>query len=601
MGSIEAGELQALEEAMCKRDRLWMIERHFVIHNKMGQLQLLSPMRQAQSRALRILQYSREHNEPARLVIGKSRKKGLSTIIAADAFCEYLVRDVNVMIVAHEKELAETILSYMHRFYGYLDKSYTSDIPPIRKPQFFKGQSAKDEIRFEGYEGKIWIGTARNVYAGTGMTPQYLFATEVSKWDTGAKTAISLLQSVAQKPGTTVVYECTFNGEDTLFYPTWRRAYDYSELRFGPQDEVQFTVTDSVKWNHYIPYFTGAADDPDIPIEFSTEADKARFETTLTEQEQMWREKFSCSLEFLNGMRVIKNAQCQGKDDIRAQEYCITPEEAVIASGAHRFNIQKINFMQAKYQEEGERGELYYSDRWDKRILFRRDMGGYMLRFRSPQQGHRYVIGCDTAEGKVDKHGEEQDSTVADVYDLDNGMEQAAVIYGNISSENIIAPLKLLGEYYNRAFIVVENNSSGQHTCVEMGKIYPRERLYHSGDIVEDSHRRMSREIGFKTTIGTKGNLVGNLAEAIETDAIIFHCEKTFDEMRHYVKKSGGGTEAAAGYHDDHVMAAALGVVGAQSRPVLLDRHQNADAIERFYQYPKESKFASGKNSITGY
>jgi hypothetical protein len=299
-------------------------------------------------------------------------------------------------------------------------------------------------------------------------------------------------------------------------------------------------------------------------------------------------------------MRVVYANQCQGKDDIRSQEYPMTPEEAVIASGAHRFNIQKLTTMQIKYQEPGERGELYHSDRWDKKILFRRDVGGYMVQFRLPAQGHRYVIGCDTAEGKADSRGEERDATVADVYDLDAGMEQVACIYGNISSENIIAPLAMLGEYYNKAFIVIENNSSGSHTCVEMGKIYPRERLYHNGDIVEDSNRRLGREIGFKTHVGTKGNLIGNLAEAIETDGIIFHLEKTFDEMRHYVKKPGGGTEAAPGYHDDHCIAAALAVVGAHSRPVLLDRKQ-MDEIERYYQKPKAVAYGGGRNPIVGY
>lgn len=600
MAELTDEERSELELSLCKEDESWMLERHFVIQNKMGQIQLLSPLRQAQRRAFKILQWQRERGMPARLIVGKSRKKGLSTGMAADAFYQYLVNDINVMVIAHEKELAETVLSYMHRFHKFLDQSMRKDIPPIRKPGYFKGDSSKSEIRLEGYESKIWVGTAKNVYAGTGMTPQYLFATEVSKWDTGSKTAISLLQSVALKPGTTVVWECTFNGEDTLFFPAWKAAYDNAVLRFGEDDAVDFEVTKPEKWNHYVPYFTGTADDPDVPLEFYSDAEKARFETTLTEQERTWIDKYGVSLEWCNGMRAVLASQCQGKEDIRAQEFCVTPEEAVIASGATRFNIHKLNAMQQRYVEDGERGELSYSDSWNRKILFRRDSGGMMIRFRQPKHGHRYVIGCDTAEGKLDERGNERDATVATCHDLDEGMEQVAIIYGNISPENIVVPLAMMGEYYNRAFIVPESNSSGSHTCIELGKIYPQERLYHSGDNVEESNR-ISREIGFRTTIATKPHLVGDLAAAIEEDAILIHCERTFDELRHYIKKAGGGTEAAPGYHDDHPMSVALALQGAKSRPVLLDRKQNPDAIERHYQMVKRPLGQEGRSSITGY
>ena len=116
---------------------------------------------------------------------------------------------------------------------------------------------------------------------------------------------------------------------------------------------------------------------------------------------------------------------------------------------------------------------------------------------------------------------------------------------------------------------------------------------------MQDS-RRISREIGFKTTIATKGNMIGNLAASIEDDSIIFHCAKTFEELIHYIKKHGGGTEASPGYHDDHTMAAGLAVVGAMSRPVMLDK-RDIDSVEKYYQLPKQSHIDQTRNSITGY
>jgi hypothetical protein len=592
-------DLVALEESMCREDRFWMLERHLVIQNKMGQLQLLNPMHRAQRRALRALEYQRKRKIPARLIVGKSRKKGLSTGIAADAFCEYLFNDINVLIVAHEKELSETILSYIHRYIEFLDKSMGDKIPAIHKPLYFKGDSSKAEIRFDGYQSKMWIGTAKNVYAGTGMTPQYLFATEVSKWDTGSKTAISLLQSVAMKPGTTVVWESTFNGEDTLFFPGWKAANDNSILKYDAEDNVKFEVTNPEKWNHYMPFFTGTADDPDIPLPFHTEAEKARFSTTLNEKEKVWQEKYDVGYEWLNGMRAIFTSQCQSDESIRCQEYCLNADEAIIASGKHRFNIAKLNLMQAKYVEAGQKGELTYKQRWSKKVEWQEDSGGAILRFRTPIPNHRYIVAIDVAEAKEDKRNNDPDATVIDVYDFDNGMEQVAVMGGDINPENAVIPAAMLAEYYNWAFIIPEANSIGIHVCIELGKVYPQERLYHSGENIQDSGR-ISREIGFKTTTSTKPIMIGHLAASIEEGSIIFHYQKTYEELRHYIK-TAGKTEAAPGYHDDYVITPALAVEGARSRPVILDRRKEADGIERYYQTAKPGQVNTGRSTITGY
>jgi len=110
----------------------------------------------------------------------------------------------------------------------------------------------------------------------------------------------------------------------------------------------------------------------------------------------------------------------------------------------------------------------------------------------------------------------------------------------------------------------------------------------------------LSREIGFTTSHTSKGDLIGNLAQTIEEKSLRIHCEKTYEELRHYRTKEGGGTEAAAGYHDDHVMALALAVLAARSRPVALDSHRQLDAIERYYQAPKE-QHQEGRDAITGY
>jgi hypothetical protein len=281
------------------------------------------------------------------------------------------------------------------------------------------------------------------------------------------------------------------------------------------------------------------------------------------------------------------------------QEYPVTPQEAVRASGRSRFNIERLEEMALKI-ETGRLVTLERTQRWDKAVIARADGGSLLRVFRDPKPGHRYVMGIDTAEGKMDEHGRDSDDSVAMVMDADAGMEQVAVMCGKMSPENMVVPCLMLAEWYGKAFVVIESNSSGMHLCIEFGKKYEPLRLYHRDDYKEDSGRP-HRAIGWHTHVGNRESvLIAGLATAIEDRQVCFHDERTVMECKRFVYRTGGGTEAESGYHDDHVIAAGLCVQGAKSGGMarMADRSRE-NLVKREERIKRERE--SGRDRLTGY
>jgi len=598
-GEIPWEEMIRFEGELCGTDRTWLLERHAVIKNAQGQLQLMSPLKRAQRKVLAVIDGERKKKKPVRIIIGKSRKQGQSTLIEADLYAEVVYNQIDALVIAHDRQLSEYVFGICRRYHEYWDRQFRSDIPPVWAPNLYKGVVSKGEMRFQGHEGHILVATAGTTYAGTGMTPSYIHSSEMSKWENGLDVATSLFQSIADKPGTTFVIESTFNGYDGLFLPMWEEAYNHSSLEFkeiNGKMEYEFTVKNHHEWNGFIPVFISAMDDEQIWRDFEDDEDRRRFTETMDEYERFLEEKNGATLEFLYGRRHLLKHKCRNDLSILKQEYPVTSQEAVRASGRNRFSLDKLDRQPI---EKGELMSLEYSGRWDKKIIGNRDSGSMLTVFRHPVSDHRYVLAIDTAEGKLDEHGKDPDNSVAVVFDCDAGMEQAATYCGRVSPENLVAPCVMLAEWYNSAYTVIESNASGYHLCVEFGKKYPRERLYHRDDY-DPEKSRMRREIGHRTHVGNRESiLVSGLANAIEENSVVFHDERTVLECKRFVYKTGGGTAAEEGYHDDHVIASALAVLGAKVYPRLARLEENRERI--FQAYTKQKNAEKTRCSITGF
>jgi hypothetical protein len=216
--------------------------------------------------------------------------------------------------------------------------------------------------------------------------------------------------------------------------------------------------------------------------------------------------------------------------------------------------------------EDGVVGGLRYSDGWDAKVVWKYDPQGELTRYREPQPGHSYIIGCDPAEGSsLEEEAQDPkdrlDASVFIVYDMDNGHEEVATYHAITTPEDLASPLAMAHFYYNNAFVVPESNSGGRTTCVKLAQLIDEMYIYHEDDW-DPQHTRRQRALGQKTTGSNRLDIISLVADAINEGDILFHDKRTIAEHKYFVYTKSGKPAAARGHHDDHVMATGKARVG---------------------------------------
>ena len=554
---MTAEELSAAEAELCRYDRARRIEHHVWIKKADGKIDLCRPMKPSQKKVMNLIWWLRVRDQPVRVIVLKARKTGISTVIESDMFFEVVDREIDGLVIAHDMDTAKYLFQMSQMVYERYNQW---------KPQA-KRQNIK-ELSFIQHKGRILVTTAGNKMAGTGMTPQYVHGSEGSKWETGRETAISLFQAVADKPGTTMIHESTANGYDDLFYPMWRDAHQNCRVTFNSDCTVrQVEITNPRHWNYYYPVFISVFDDPDCYKPFGSTVEKEQFAQTLDDYERHLIESGTGTMEYLNYRRYTIKNKCQNDLDIYWQEHPETCDQAFLSSGRPRFNRTAIGQMKL---EEGRCGRIVKIERsWDTKLQFQEDAQDFLKIFRTPQEGHRYVIGVDSSEGKSVEGCKRADSSVIMVLDKDENARQVAVFDSKalIPVEALVPYIEVIGRYYNLAYLVVEINGPGT-TIPEhlMGPEfrYPEDRFMH----IDDWKGGVSnRSAGWRTTLVNRNNLITDLADYIYQQAIIVHDAETQTQLMNFVWKESGRVEAQKGFHDDHVLALALAVQGCKHYP----------------------------------
>lgn len=575
----------ALELEACQNDWERWLEEHFWIKDKKGILRRMKPLKGPQKRLLKLYFWCREQELPIRIAVLKARKTGISTFIEALMFLETLTRGIDALVIAHDKPTAEYIFSITQRFYN----KYDLPKPPLE-------HSSVRRMKFEGKEGLIMVETANNKQAGTGLTPQFIHSSETAKWQIGAETAIALYQSIGESPETCVILESTAYGFDALFQPTWANSEDHVKLTWDFEDNLQIDIKNRETWNGYLPFFIGWHDDPDYQMQFTNDAQRKHFMTTLDDYEKNLVRDYNLFPEQLYWRRWTINNKCQGDLKIFRQEYPLTPLEAFISTGRPYLDHDHLDLMPI---EEGRTGYLTQHARWNKEIIFNRDKNEFLTIFRDPIPNHRYVIGLDTAEGILPEGVKDPDQSVAIVIDIDNGCEQVATICGFLGEDEIAKRVLMLGKYYNTAFIVPEVSGYGMHAAHIIGSEYPREMLYHRTGFLDDSPKR-SRQIGWKTTVASRPMLLGDLKQAIADRALIVHDERTIKELKRLEWNDKGRIEAGTGSHDDHCFALGLAFQGLRAYPKHHGQFSQTTTAQQLYS-PMHERLMDRGNDITGY
>jgi len=118
--------------------------------------------------------------------------------------------------------------------------------------------------------------------------------------------------------------------------------------------------------------------------------------------------------------------------------------------------------------------------------------------------------------------------------------------------------LNELGEHYNNALIIIENNEgSGQSIADTLWGVYEYENIYRDKNL--DGKIGFKRYPGFRTTVKSRPLILNMLKIFIEEDKLIVNSQETLNQLYTFTKRKNGNKYVAEeGYKDDAVMSLAF-------------------------------------------
>lgn len=529
-----------------KNDTRFYIENFLKIRNKKSQL-VLFKYNHAQEIFENVIVENTKAKKPHRYIVLKARQLGISTYSTARMFKDTATREnVNTLIIAHEDKATQNLFN--------MNKLYYDELPSALKPM--KKYSNEKALVFEnptqddnekqqnpGLRSKFMLATAGTTETGRSGTYHNVHVSELAFFPNPENTMTALLQCVPDEENTLVVLESTANGVGGYFYDMWQQAV---------KGLNEFTPI-------FLPWFT----DPGYRREFRTEKERKELEKEINytykntsnvnvrTEEYLLQKQFKLDLEQLNWRKWTIANKCGGSVDIFKQEYPSTPQEAFIASGRPRFDLNVVKQYELNAQEPIAIGFLDRKPHTTK-TNFEHNDKGYLKIFKMPVPGRFYTIGADVAEGLITG-----DYSVAVV--VDDECNVVSLWRGHIDPDLFGKQLVSLGYLYNEAYIGVEINNHGLTTIKSiLDEDYYN--IYYS-KVFDHVNNELTKKVGWTTNVKTKPFMINKLAEFIREFLIGIPAQEIINELFTYVIDDKGRTNAQQGCHDDCVMALGIALM----------------------------------------
>lgn len=247
-------------------------------------------------------------------------------------------------------------------------------------------------------------------------------------------------------------------------------------------------------------------------MEGSYRSEQSVAEADLCDEEKFLRARHGLTLEQIAYRRELQATHKK----FAPQEFAEDAESCFLASGDCIFDVKAIDAQMLRLTHFDERAAL-----WE---------------FMPPVAGKQYVIGVDACGGT-------KDGDFACVQVIDSRGVQCAELMARISPEELAKEVERLAWKYARAVVVVERNAHGLEVLAHLRKTDVK--LYQDEREIE----------GFETNRKTRPEVVAHLVEFAAEHMACFQSRRLLQQMRSFIRKYNGRAEAAAGEHDDTVMA----------------------------------------------
>jgi len=446
-------------------------------------------------------------------------------------------------------------------------------------------------------------------------------ATECGRWQTGgqldaAETLTSMRNTLPKAGFHVAIEESTANGAQGAFYDTCRRArwpeyapwveqfkssWPLDETEFGKDLQFVFIFAAWFEDDRHVERDTAESvmlADPTLTQEAAAEiadsrnaARAKRVQETLDADPRYFGEKELIALYGQDGPRgqrlggevdatvweqlawrrgIIANVCTRRGLDEFKQEYPATPLEAFRASGSPVFDVEGLIALDEMLRAAPKPEYGNVDPQRDGSVAWRRttQQNGMILRWEQPIEGCRYLVSVDTKEnseiikgtGELDRNSVQViRDAYRDIHDVWHGVKVVARVvapnqWDDAPLARLIAPL---AKYYGDCMIVVENNRGlalitrlrDDHNC----RIYCSEHW----DAVK---QKALSTYGWRTDEGSRRQMVSTGQEYIREQKIEVLDPHIIAELKTFIFDTKGKATAAAGAHDDDVMALLMGL-----------------------------------------
>jgi len=480
----------------------------------------------AQEEFYNIVREEHQKGKGVRIVLLKGRQMGFSTLIEGMFFAHSATsRNTSTLVMAHDDEASRNLFEMNKLFY----ESLPPQLKPMRKAsnsqELVFGNPSRDPEaagRQPGLRSRIRCVTAGSKGAGRGFSFSNVHGSEVAFWPNFKQTHVAVMQTVPDDSDSCVIYETTANGLGE-FKDFWdeaaagRNGFRAVFMAWYKEPGYQRSVEPGTVWTDY-------------------------------EREMM--ERLSLSPEQMSWRRWCIATNCAGDEDMFRQEYPSTPEEAFLTSGRPFFDNPRINLLLASVPRPIKTGYFIHDEEPDGKPTNPRwvdDPRGCIRLWEEPQRGVPYVIGGDTAGEGSDfftAHGVEN---ITGRQVLEYERQEGSIFY--------VRQLWCLGEYFNWALLAIEVNfDSYPLTMLEQWgypNLYQRQRY-------DRIRKEYVESYGFRTDSASRPLVLSNLRTISDEAGDVLLSRTLLAQMLQFQYDKHGKPQAAAGEHDDHVMAAAI-------------------------------------------
>jgi hypothetical protein len=513
--------------------------------------------RAAQHALLKEIKRQEDERGFVRIVICKSRKEGLSTIIQALAIhhCQ-TTPHAHALTVAHETDATRELFRIGRRIVENCDGAV---FPPLKsKPRGSKLEwtnGARAECQTQG-------GSADSE---RGSTPTFLHISELPSWETGRRNtsavdvAQALLNAVPDLPQTYVFIESTSKGVGNLFHDIYLRAIKdvrgnlYEPMFFSWKDNSEYATpcpsAERGKEELWLSEHMVDAHGAEDIVAFNDAANRLGYD-------QIQRERaveFGLTPDQIRFWQQTLVNKCNSDQDRFDEEWPLSWQISFVSSGRAVFSARLVQEMMKNAKAPEETGTLVEGAGG---VVVQPDAGGWEV-YHRPHPDHNYLVTSDAAGG-----GRSNNDDFACIQVFDRFTQtQVAEYYDRVTPDILARQQALAATLYNNAMLVPEANNHGLVVIHYLIRDFPKLRLYRRFSEAGKVAGTETNKLGYSTDVRTRHFMVGLFESVVRRGEIGLNSKRLLGEMITLIRsKTSGRPEAPYGHHDDATIAMCIAI-----------------------------------------